>query len=160
MNKKLKICLFFFLCVAKISVAQTSMNSLILNSKKIDFENLKRVAAQFGSSEYDIFSPIYDDCNSYGEGTTRDLRFCLNIQLQREDSLMRKALNDMIAGINDPSFIKKVKLTQEIWERYRYAYCSECVQDEQSKMDMFAFMRCATKLTIARREDIEQGCSY
>ena len=160
MNKGLKICLFFCAFFAKISVAQTSMDSLILNSKKIDFENLKRLAGIFGPSKYDMFSSIYNDCDSFGTGTTVEERYCLNIRLQREDSLLRKALNDMIEDINDTLFIKEVKLIQEIWERYRYAHCSRCVGDEYSKMDMFSFMKCAIELTIKRREDIEKMCDY
>jgi len=151
MKNAAKIFLLFCMFFAKISVAQTSMDSLILKSKKIDFENLKQLT--------DRFSHHRINCDST-QGTTLELRYCLNMQLQQEDSLLKKALNDKIKDVKDILFIKEVELIQEIWERYRYAYCSRCVSDEQSKVDMFFFMRCAIELTIKRREDIEKMCVY
>jgi len=54
----------------------------------------------------------------------------------------------------------KLKLTQEIWEQYRYAYCNECTMNPIEKTDVFSFLKCAIELTIKRREDIEKLCEY
>lgn len=162
MNKRLKMYLFFCVFFAEISMAQTSIDSLILNSKKIDFENLKRLA--------DIFYSKNHDCDSFSTGTTPELRYCLNMQLQREDSLLKQAVNSIIDNIktmdttdfDNTSFIKKIELTQEIWERYRYAYCVQCLSNfrHYQKSEVFSFLRCAIELTIKRREDIEKMCEY
>ncbi|MDL2297390.1 hypothetical protein LJC68_10150 [Bacteroidales bacterium OttesenSCG-928-B11] len=138
-------------------MAQMSIDSLILNSKKIDFENLKQLSDMF-SANYDIFSPIYNDCDSYSEGIGPALRHCLRVQLLREDSLLKKKINDVIADTIDTLSMRKLKLTQEIWERYRYAYCNECIMNSNEKADIFSFLRCAIELTIKRREDIEKMC--
>ena len=151
MNAKLKICLFFCIFFTEISVAQTPIDSLILNSEKIDFENLKQLSNRFFHKSF--------DCDSLNSGTSVELRYCLNMRLQREDSLLRAALNDINSTFDDTLFIKKIKLTQEIWERYRYAYCQQCIGNYgNDKMDVFHFLECAIELTFKRREDIEKMC--
>ena len=138
------------------------MDSLILNSQKIDFENLKQLSDQ-------IFHKSFD-CDSLS-GTSVELRYCLNMQLQREDSLLKKRLQDIIANITENSddtlynntlFIEKTELTQEIWERYRFTYCNRCLGNYKyyEKADVFSFLRCAIELTIKRREDIEKMWGY
>jgi uncharacterized protein YecT (DUF1311 family) len=129
------------------------MDSLILNSKKIDFKNLKQLSDRFYSNTY--------DCDSLSSGTYPEKRYCLNIQLQREDSLLKKKLNDIIVNEDDTLFVKKIKMTQEIWERYRYAHCQQCIgKYGYDRFDIFSFMECAIELTIKRREDIEKICDY
>jgi hypothetical protein len=159
MNTAVKIILFYCILVTGISVAQTSMDSLILNSKKINFENLKRISNEIYNNAY--------DCDSLSTGTTVELRYCLNIWLQREDSLLKKKLNEIIESKNDTLyddalFIKKIKLTQEIWEQYRFAYCNQCIGNyrDYEKADIFSFLNCAIELTIKRRKDIEKICDY
>jgi uncharacterized protein YecT (DUF1311 family) len=150
MNKKLTICLFFCVFFTEISVAQTSMDSLIFNIKKIDFENLKRISDRLYHKSI--------DCDSIE--TTLEERYCLNRQLQHEDSLLKKKLNDIIVNENDASFAKRLEIVQEIWERYRYAHCQQCIgKYGYDRWDVFSFMKCAIELTIKRREDIEKICN-
>ena len=160
-EKHLKISLNekYFFPQKELIILETPMDSLIFNSQKIDIENIKRLSDMY-SAKYDIFSPIYDDCDSYSVGITPELRHCLRIQLQREDSLLKKKINDIIADTIDTLSIKKLKLTQEIWEQYRYAYCNECTMNPIEKTDVFSFLKCAIELTIKRREDIEKLCEY
>ncbi|MCL2098430.1 MAG: hypothetical protein FWH23_06695 [Bacteroidales bacterium] len=170
MNKVAKIFLIFFVFFTKTSVAQTLMDSLVLNSQKINFENIKQLSDML-SAKYDIFSPIYDDCDSYSEGINPALRHCLRIQLQREDSLLKKELQNIVLQLNENkhdtlnnniSFIEKIELTQEIWERYRFAYCNQCLSNYRysEKADVFSFLRCAIELTIKRREEIKKMCMH
>ena len=151
MSKKLKIYLFFCVFLAEISVAQTTMDSLIINNKKIDFENLKQISDRLYHKSI--------DCNSIE--STLEERYCLNIQLQQEDSLLKKKLNDLIVNENDVLFTKQLEITQEIWERYRYAHCQQCLgKYGYDRIDIFSFMKCAIELTIKRREDIEKIWDY
>ena len=99
MDKKLKLCLLLGVFFAKISVAQTFIDSLIINNQKIDFENLIRMVDGFYHKSH--------DCDSLSNGTTVEKRYCLNIRLQREDSLLKKTLNYIIENENDTLFIKK-----------------------------------------------------
>ncbi|MDR2652053.1 MAG: hypothetical protein LBC68_07015 [Prevotellaceae bacterium] len=107
MNKAATIFLLFCVFFPRISTAQTSIDSLILNCKKIDFENLKRMSDRFYSNAH--------DCDSLSTGTTIEKRYCLNVRLQREDSLLNKKLNDIIekalVSKNDTLFIQQLKIT-------------------------------------------------
>jgi uncharacterized protein YecT (DUF1311 family) len=151
MNKRLRICLCFYIFFTGISFAQIPADSLILNNKKIDFENLKQISDSFYHKSI--------DCDSIE--STLEKRYCLNIQLQKEDSLLKKRLNNLIANENDALFTKQLEMTQEIWERYRYAHCQQCLgKYGYDRMDIFSFMKCAIELTIKRREDIEKICDY
>ena len=144
-------------------ILKDTMDSLVINSKKIDFEYLKQLSDKF-------YHRLFD-CDSLSTGTTVELRYCLNMQLQREDSLLKKQLQDIITNItesnvdtlyNNISIIEKIEVTQEIWERYRFAYCNQCLGSYKyyEKADTFSFLKCAIELTIKRREDIEKMCEY
>ncbi|MDR0941421.1 MAG: DUF1311 domain-containing protein [Bacteroidales bacterium] len=143
-------------------MAQTPMDSLILNSKKIDFDHLKQVSDRLYHSFY--------NCDSLSTGTTIELRYCLTVQLQRENSLLQKRLQEIIdtasqyvddTMYNNKLFVEKIELTQEIWERYRFAYCNQCVGNFRyyEKADILDFLQCAIELTIKRREEIEERFS-
>ncbi len=129
------------------------IDSLILHAPKINFQNLKKLSQTFYSDKH--------DCDSLSSGTTVELRYCLNIQFQKEDSLLQRKLNELINQENDTAVINQLKLTQEIWERYRYAHCTQYIgKYGYDRMEIFSFLECAIELTRQRREDLDKTYKY
>lgn len=120
---------------------------------KIDIKNLKN------QSYLKLISQI--NCDSTN-GTTIEDRICANLELQKQDSLLNIALNIRIEYCitsGDTILLNKILLSQDLWERYRYAHCNTCVLEENS-FDMITFLRCATDVTIKRRDDLDKICDY
>lgn len=120
---------------------------------KIDIQNLKKQAYLINTGMI--------NCDST-TGTIIEDRICANLELQKQDSLLQLELDNLIKElqtVNDTGTIKKIKDTQEIWERYRYSHCNACIIDKTSSQ-ITLFIKCATNLTIKRRDDIKKICEY
>lgn len=128
-------------------------NGQMHDSLKIDISNLKR---QSYMTDYGIVN-----CDS-NNGSILTALICANRQLQLEDSLLQLQLNKLrseLETLNDSAGIYQLLLSQDIWERYRYAHCYMCI-DGGKRLDRIMFMRCAAELTVKRRIDILNLCSY
>ena len=148
-NKTVVFFIAYFFCVSLSIKAQVPKDS----ANKIDMQNLKKQAYLIHAGKI--------NCDST-TGTIIEDRICANLELQKQDSLLQLELGNLInelQTVNDTVTIKKIKLTQEIWERYRYSHCDACVIDKTSSQ-MILFMKCATNLTIKRRDDIKNICGY
>lgn len=122
-------------------------------ANKIDMKNIKRQTY--------LFPAIKVRCDSTN-GTTGEERICANLELQEQDSLLNRELTIILKELKSSRntiLIKKILLSQDLWERYRYAHCNSCITDG-GRNDMILFMKCATNLTIKRRDDIKSNCSY
>ena len=92
------------------------------------------------------------NCDSTS-GTTIEDRICANLELQRQDSLLQVELSALLGEkAQDTAVITKILNSQEIWERFRCAYCSNFV--DYSRIEMIQFMQFASELTLKRRKDI------
>jgi uncharacterized protein YecT (DUF1311 family) len=137
----------------KAQTAKDSLEYSVSNAQKINIQTLK-------NQSY-LKLAIQINCDSTS-GTIIEDRICANLELQRQDSLLQLELGNLInelQTVNDTVTIMKIKQTQEIWERYRYSHCDACVIDNTSSQ-MILFMKCATNLTIKRRDDIKNICGY
>lgn len=135
--------------------AQSQINdSLIYNANKIEMENLRNQSYLKDADKI--------NCDSTSSSIAED-RICANLELLKQDSLLQFELgtliSTLISNMQDSVSLRELLLSQELWERYRYAHCSHCVLDG-NRLDMILFMRCATELTIKRREDIKKLCDY
>lgn len=129
--------------------AQSQINdSLIYNANKIDMENIRNQSYLKDADKI--------NCDSTSGSIAED-RICANLELQKQDSLLQFELGTLLSNMQDSTSLRELLLSQELWERYRYAHCSRCVLDG-NRLDMILFMRCATQLTIQRREDIKNTC--
>lgn len=148
------ILIILFLAFAYTLKAQFPIDdSLIYHAKKIDMQTIK-------DQSYLKFANKIN-CDSTN-GTSIEEIICANLELQKQDSLLQLELGNLInelQTVNDTVTIMKIKQTQEIWERYRYSHCDACVIDNTSSQ-MILFMKCATNLTIKRRDDIKSICGY
>lgn len=148
-NKTTVFLIIYFICVSLSIKAQVPKDS----ANKLDMQIIK-------NQSYLKFAKQIN-CDSTMETTIVE-RICANLELQKQDSLLQLELGNLInelQTINDTVTIKKIKLTQEIWEKYRYSHCDACVVDKTSSQ-MILFMKCATNLTIKRRDDIRNICVY
>lgn len=134
--------------------AQFPINdSLIYNAKKIDMQNIKN------QKYLEISNRV--NCDSTN-GSNLEYQICANLELQLQDSLLHCELDTIINECKtsgDTVRLQEVLLIQELWERYRYNHCSSCTMDG-TRFDIIVFMKCATELTIKRREDIQKMCRY
>jgi len=170
MSKIKKIFLIFCAFFTNVAVAQTAMDSLILNSKKIDSEILKQQSSLIRNSRKidfeleQLLNKLYSDCDYLYERTPEELSFWL----QEADSQLKEKLNKIIESYKNDNetdgalAIKKIELTQELWERYRHAYCIECfgLYGKPAEQEVLLFLRCALELTFERWNEIEKACDY
>lgn len=148
--KATRFVVFIFLNGLSFIVNAQALNDIV---DKIDIKNLKNQSYLIHAKKI--------KCDST-TGTTLEDRICANLELQKQDSLLQFELRALIIEMkifNDTTLKKKIKLSQDIWERYRYAHCANCVE-EGNRFDMILFMRCAAELTIKRREDIKKLYGY
>lgn len=151
MKIKVELLILFILINGLTFIVNGQPCNDLLN--KIDIKNLKN------QSYLKLAKQI--NCDSTN-GTTIEDRICANLELQKQDSLLNIALSIRINECNtsgDTTLLKKLLLSQDLWERYRYAHCSSCVLDE-NRFDMITFLRCATNITIKRRDDLDKICDY
>jgi hypothetical protein len=149
----MKNILIFFLIVFAYSLKAQLLvdDSMICNAKKIDVQRLKR------QSYLEDAKRINCCCDSL-LGTILELRICANLELQKQDSLMHCELDSVINECKkrgDTAMIREIILTQELWERYRYALCNSCTMYKGSYAKV-QFMKCASEMTIKRREEIRK----
>ena len=144
---------FIFLFISIATFGQSVVKDSIL------FDSLKTIDMQIIKNQPYMKLSKLINCDSIS-GTSAEHRICANLELQKQDSLLQIELKALINEMgNDSTAIKKIILSQEIWERYRYAQCNNCVIDETS-FDMIIFMNCASELTKQRRIEIEKICIY
>jgi uncharacterized protein YecT (DUF1311 family) len=120
---------------------------------RIDMENIRK--QPYLKHSFKI------NCDST-EGTTVESRICANLELQRQDSLLQsdlKLLTRKLQESGDTIMLRKLALTQDLWERYRYSHCAS-LTDGHSSHGMILFMTCAAGLTARRREDLKYVGDY
>lgn len=146
--------IILFSAFANTLDAQFSIDdSLIYKAKKINMQTIKDQSYLKYTNKINCDSTI---------GTSIEERICVNFELQKQDSLLHCELDTLINECKtsgDNARLQEVLLSQELWERYRYAHCRSCIIDG-ARYDMIMFMRCATELTIKRREDVQKMCGY
>jgi uncharacterized protein YecT (DUF1311 family) len=146
------IILIVFMLILIVVKSQTVTDSLILKAKKIDMKVL--VARPYFLKHFKTVN-----CDSL-KGSRLEEQICAYYELQKKDSILNVLLNKILKDFDpDSAFISlnNFKLNQEIWERYRYSYCTLC-KDENLRTQEIQFMQCATKLTIQRIEDLKNLC--
>jgi uncharacterized protein YecT (DUF1311 family) len=98
------------------------------------------------------------NCDSHS-GSILEYRICANLELQKQDSLLTLEFDSLIKEfliLNEIKRVKKMKVAQEIWEKYRFAQCNVHIDEDGGSAQMIAFMECATEITLQRRKDIKK----
>lgn len=142
----IRILLGLFLLLGKSMIAQVDTNDTKL--KKIDMEVVRQTRELLGR----IDCPPEDSFR-----TTMQQRVCLNLLLQKEDSLVQQVYHfilDSLISNSDTIKVEKYKLAQENWEFHRYAWCDTFFSEDQSIHDLLFFLACAVETTRRRKEEL------
>ncbi|MFM9985756.1 MAG: lysozyme inhibitor LprI family protein [Flavobacteriales bacterium] len=142
----IRILLGLFLLLGKSMIAQVDSNDIKL--KKIDMAVVRQTRNLLGKIE----CPPEDSFR-----TIMQQRVCLNLLLQKEDSLLQKVYHyilDTLFSNSDTIKVEKFKLTQENWELHRYAWCDTFFSEDQSTHDLLFFLACAVETTRRRKEEL------
>lgn len=137
---------FLLLFASAVSAAGQSLDSL----QVLDMENLKRQPYLSAAGSV--------NCDST-EGSVPEYRICANLELQRQDSLLRERMvlvSSRLEENDEKNGLQSFLLGQKLWERYRFAHCSSVVSDAGSRIDMILFMECAARVTENRRRELEE----
>lgn len=144
-----------FSTISILSIFVLSCNtgkSVISNEKKISIEVLKKM------ENVELYNRI--DCDSIE--TTLGYLVCANVELQRQDSILKKIELEIINEFKknkDSLSLSKFLYTSDLWEKYRYSHCEECIINNH-RVDRIQFLKCAIELTKNRILILKNKCSY
>lgn len=145
-----------FLIISVLSILVLSCNTsktTIVNNKgkKINMQTVK------GMEYLKLSNKI--NCDSIE--TTLGLLVCANIELQKQDSILKKMEVQIINEFNerkDSLSLSRFIHTTNLWEEYRYSHCMECTIDNQ-RIDRIQFLECAIELTKNRIYILKTKCN-
>lgn len=134
-------------CIVTLQKEKKYLKNQLLQIKSAD---LQTIDIQLIKKQSYLKNSKFVDCSCLS-GSILEEQICINIELQKNDSILHVVL-DSIMAIGDNEVNNLLQIEQQYWEYYRYAFASSYVDSQfcSNRVDMVLYMKKATQVTKDR----------